>query len=127
MSSLNNGLDELDAQLAAFTALVVTRGAPAAAHAAASVILGGVEERVPERTGDVRNALEIVESQDTRRATAAVSVADSQKGGANWHAVLVELGTSRMQPHPYMRPAFEVTKEQAAAAAAAAMQNEINQ
>ncbi len=116
------GLEALDAQLAAIARQIAEQGAPAAAHAAARVLYQEVERTAPEDSGELKSALEIVQAQEPARSIAAVSVADSQKGGALWHAVLLEYGTSHMPPHPFMRPAFETAQRDAHAAAAAALQ-----
>lgn len=122
MSSPNDPLALLDAQLAAFAHQVVDEGAPAAAQAAAAVLLAEVQARAPEHSGELKAALQIVQASDGATAIAAVSVADSQKGGDNWHAVLQEYGTARMPARPFMRPAFDAAKDAAAQAAAQALQ-----
>lgn len=83
---------------------------------AARPMLKEAKRRVPKRSKGLWRSLRIgttLSSSQRRRArpgqyTGVIFVGASYPKGA--HAHLVEFGTYRASPHPFMRPAFESTK-----------------
>jgi HK97 gp10 family phage protein len=93
------------------------------ADAAGTVILQAVEARAPVASGALKASLDQLDSAGKHRASSAIQVEDSAKGGAEFYAVMLEYGTSKMAAKPFMRPAFEASKDAAEQAAIAAASN----
>lgn len=85
--------------------------------AGARKILQEARRRVPVRTGELKKSLEVKFVKAASQGTFGKIVYKVQaKRPQGSHANLVELGTTRAQPHPFLRPAFDVAKDQALAA-----------
>lgn len=100
------GLDHLDAAIAGVLASISGEALARATDAAAQPILQQALQRVPVRTGNTREHLQVVTHHDQHSATSTVEVANSQPGGEAHDAVFLEYGTSHMPAEPFMRPAF---------------------
>jgi HK97 gp10 family phage protein len=76
----------------------------------AKIIRDEAKDLAPVRTGTLRRAI-FAAPGDPRKsdALAGVSMKSVAKGGAP-HAMLVEYGTSKMAPRPYMRPAIAAAR-----------------
>jgi HK97 gp10 family phage protein len=89
-----------------------------AIRAAGETILKEVEMRTPVKTGLLKASLTSGYVRDnsggkSRRYKAAIGVPDSKRFGIMHYAVFLEYGTSKAQPHPFMRPAFDASKDMA--------------
>lgn len=93
------------------------------ADAAGAVILQAVEAHAPVKSGALKASLGQLDSTGKHRASSAIQVENSAKGGAEFYAVMLEYGTSKMAAKPFMRPAFEASKEAAEQAAIATATN----
>lgn len=91
------------------------------ALAGANIFLDEMKIRVPERTGNLAEHLIIAfvpeESVEGQLATYICTM-----GKLAWYGRLVENGTSKMAPKPFIRPAFEAMKQSAAEAVVAKIQ-----
>ena len=107
---------DLDAALASLAQALSGPALQQGTDAAAAVILAKAKTLVPVDSGAMRDHLEIVSRHSLHSATSAVQVADSAPGGTEHAAIFLEYGTLHMQARPFMRPAFESSQHQAAAA-----------
>lgn len=111
-----SGLSDLQRQLGALGLGLSGEHLQACTEAAAAPILREAQARVPVATGDLRGHLETQSQHSQSHASTTVQVAQSGRGGAAHEAVFLEYGTSHMPARPFMRPAFEAAKEEAAQA-----------
>lgn len=93
------------------------------ADAAGAVILQAVETHAPVKSGALKASLNQQDDTGKNRASLAIQVENSAKGGAEFYAVMLEYGTSKMAAQPFMRPAYEASKAAAEQAAIAAASN----
>ena len=86
----------------------------AAARMGAEAIQGRAKQRVPVETGALRDAIH-VEHPDT--GTYAVVAGDTDA----WYGMLVEHGTKRNPPHPFLVPALEESVDEIVSVAQTAL------
>jgi HK97 gp10 family phage protein len=104
------GAGKLTAQLGAITGKLMnerSRACLAACHVferRAKWYASGNAGGPQRQTGDLNNSIQ-------SRVTAAD---EAQVAPSVYYAAYVEYGTSRSRPHPYMRPAYESGKDEAA-------------
>lgn len=92
------------------------RGAKIAAlGAGADVVVNEADRLAPYRTGTLAGSIHWEES------TSGEIEVDVSTGPEAPYDIYQEFGTSRMAAHPYMRPAFENTKQEAADEVGAAL------
>ncbi len=112
---MGEDVDALDAALAAVSSALTGSGLQACTDAAAVPILKAVKERAPDRTGNLLNHIDTISTHAGSTATTSVQVDGSGPGGSAREAIFLEYGTSKMAAKPFMRPAFESSKQQALA------------
>ena len=112
-----------------------------ATRAGAEVLKEEVKNRAPERSGKLKKNVVVVTQKGRRRGeiTSGVHIrgvnpdtgnsdntmkADNPRNAFYWR--FVELGTSNMPAHPFVRPAFDTRQEEAAEAAIARMNSAID-
>lgn len=110
-------------------------------RAAAEVLKSAIVDRAPERTGKLKRNVVVVTMRGRRNAiTSGVHIrgvnpetgnsdnkmkASNRRNAFYWR--FVELGTSNMPAHPFVRPAFDTRQEEAARAAIARMNRAIDE
>ena len=110
-------------------------------RAAAEVLKEAIVDRAPERTGKLKRNVVVVTMRGRRNAiTSGVHIrgvnpetgnsdnkmkASNRRNAFYWR--FVELGTSNMPAHPFVRPAFDTRQEEAARAAIARMNRAIDE
>lgn len=109
-------------------------------RAGADVMKKAVIERAPEKTGKLKRNVVVVTMRGRRNAiTSGVHIrgvnpetgnsdnkmkASNRRNAYYWR--FVELGTSNMPAHPFVRPAFDTSQEQAAQVAIQVMNQAID-
>lgn len=92
-----------------------------ATRAAATVFRDEARARAPKRTGKLaRNIVAVSMRSNDGGAVAGIHVrsagkASNKNNAFYWH--FVELGTSKMPPVPFIRPAYDAKQDEAVAAA----------
>lgn len=122
-----SALLDISNDLAALSKAENNRVLRQATRAAAVVIRDEARARAPRRTGKLARNI-VVANGRTQNGDVVSGVNIRTKGKPSnpnnaFYWGFVELGTSRMAAHPFVRPAFDA-KEQAAADAAFAKANE---
>ena len=121
-----------------------------ALYAAAKVVRAEVKQATPVRTGLLRDSIAIFRDREPGRIAAnehyTVGIRKQRKKyrenyrngrlgrigksyttlGAAFYGKFVEFGTSKMAAHPFMRPAFEASKQAALTAFESAMRKEVS-
>lgn len=108
-----DGLDDLDQALATLVGALDGASLQACTDAAAQPVLQEALQRVPRRSGETAAHITTSGHHGAHSATTAIEVADSGPGGGVHKAVFLEYGTVNMPAEPYMRPAFEIRKNEA--------------
>lgn len=110
-------------------------------RAGAEVLKAAVIERAPEQTGKLKRNVVVVTMRGRRNAIASgvhirgvnpeTGNSDNKMKASNrrnaFYWRFVELGTSNMPAHPFVRPAYDTHQEQAAQAAIARMNRAIDE
>lgn len=120
-----------------------------ALYAAAKVVRAEVKQATPVRTGLLRDSIAIFRDREPGRIAAnehyTVGIRKQRKkyrenyrngrlgrigksystAGAAFYGKFVEFGTSKMAAHPFMRPAFEASKQAAVTAFENALRKEV--
>lgn len=116
------GLKELQEKLRALGPKVARNALRSAVNAGAQVVRKEVQARAPIDTGTLRRAIyikQIRELSNEFQQTFYIGVRRGKKYQKKkmdaWYAMMVEFGTSKMPAKPYIRPAFESKKVEAAA------------
>ena len=104
------GFDHLERAMRQLPFAIQARVQGAGCRAMARVVAETARSLVPEVTGALKASIRVRSVAERTRsgvrvAGAAAAVFAGGPGAA--HAHLVELGTVRAQPHPFLRPAFE--------------------
>ncbi len=110
-------------------------------RAAAEVLKAAIVERAPERTGKLKRNVVVVTMRGRRNAiTSGVHIrgvnpetgnsdntmkASNRRNAFYWR--FVELGTSNMPAHPFVRPAFDARQDEATRAVIARMNKAIDE
>ena len=110
-------------------------------RAAAEVLKTAIVERAPERTGKLKRNVVVVTMRGRRNAiTSGVHIrgvnpetgnsdntmkASNRRNAFYWR--FVELGTSNMPAHPFVRPAFDARQDEATRAVIARMNKAIDE
>lgn len=81
----------------------------AAVNKAATPMLKEVKEFVPYDTGNLERSL-VKRVRTEKTGVVAARIAPSRKAKGVRYAHIVELGSSKMAPRPYMRPGFQNSK-----------------
>jgi HK97 gp10 family phage protein len=112
-----DGFEELNKALRSVGAKAGGMALAKAALAGAEVIAAEAIERAPEDEGDLKAGIgtRLARSQEGR------AIAEAGTGRAEWHGKLVELGTSKAPPKPFLRPALEARAADAARAVEASL------
>lgn len=100
------GLQELQAKLARFAQTESEQIENKALTEAADFLRGKIEETTPYRTGALQEAIIAGEVNNGK-----IEVGPSQQGPA-FRAHFLEFGTRYMRAQPFMRPAFESSKNE---------------
>lgn len=113
-----------------------------ATRAGAEVLKAEVKNRAPERTGKLKKNVVVVTQKGRRRGEISSGVhirgrnmrtnnsdismkASDPRNAFYWR--FVELGTSNMPAHPFVRPAFDTRQEEATRVAMARMNQAIDE
>lgn len=100
LGDMVNGLQQVDAALR-------TSALQQATDAAAAVLISNILPNMPNKTGQLRQALRVSRiPAPAGRARATVEVANSKPGQANHEAIFVEYGTVKIPAKPFMRTGF---------------------
>ncbi len=106
-------LAEVDAALESATGRVGKRGS-AVIRRSALAIEAGAKARAPVDTGFLKGSITTSVSGDGR-----FGAMEAEIGPEASYAAFLELGTRKMSPRPYLRPAFDAEEPRFVAAAAA--------
>ena len=91
-----------------------------ALKAGGEIIAAKMIELAPERTGRLKGAIKVGNSRGGKRGrTITVGVHRRDFGAGDYYPAFVEYGHGGPRPappHPYIRPAYDMTKDQAWAA-----------
>ena len=110
LRELGNALKELDGR-------VQKRIARSATAAGARVIANDAKQRVPVDKGTVKKNLRTANLKPNQRGLQETAVGVRVKGKTDtsaFHWRFLEFGTAKMAPKPFLRPAFEAKKGEAA-------------
>ena len=78
-----------------------------AVRASAKPIIEEARRLVPVRTGNLRKSIGVTKRRD-KGSVVTFSVSPRKGGKYNgYYGYFLELGTKKMSPHPFLRPAFE--------------------
>lgn len=111
------GLRELGAALKELDSRVQKRIARSATAAGARVIANEAKARVPVDKGTVKKNIRTANLKPTQPGLQETAVGVRVKGktaDSAFHWRFLEFGTAKMSPKPFLRPAFEAKKEEAA-------------
>ncbi|NDL70509.1 HK97-gp10 family putative phage morphogenesis protein [Vreelandella alkaliphila] len=117
-----DGLESLEADLKMLTRAENDRVRRQGARAGAAVVRDEARRRAPKRTGKLAKNIVAVTARvsDQNRSSAGVRVRSQGKAADPKNAFywkFVELGTSKMPPAPFIRPAFDAVEQKAGDAA----------
>ena len=91
----------------------------------AKIIQAATKSIVPVKRGKLKRSLKVRVMPRNRKGTKALSVTTGIAGnifvGDEFYGGFLELGTVRIRPKPYLKPAFEATKGAALNAALASL------
>jgi len=118
-----DGLQELERKLIEMGPKLARNGLRAAVSAGARVVTAEAKVRVPVDSGTMRRAIyskQIREESGDSQQTFYVGVRhgkkEQKKNRDAYYFPFVEFGTEKMAARPFMRPAFESTKEKSVGA-----------
>jgi len=122
------GAKELERKLLSMEPKLARKSVMRALRAGARPILARAKALVPAPTGALKKSLKI-RALKKRRYSHGVMVATSEGWfkGDEFYGAFVEFGTSKMPPHPFMRPAFDAEKKNAEQIIAAELRKGIEQ
>lgn len=83
-----------------------------AAEVGAKVIADETRRQAPVKTGALRDSIQA----ETRRTQQGRAIVDVGYGRKQWYGRLVEQGSKHAEPQPFIRKAFEMSREDAARA-----------
>lgn len=109
MTQALNGMEELASQLEELAKKTDAEACREALDAGARIVTEAVRNRAPVRTGKLQDKGITYEVKDE-------TVAEIGWTKDGFYGRFHEYGTSKMAARPYMRPAFEASKEEACAA-----------
>lgn len=94
------------------------------ARAGAGVVRDEARRRAPKRSGKLSKNIVAVTAKVTEQSRATAGVRVRERGKASdpsnaFYWKFIELGTSKLPPAPFIRPAFDATEQQAGDAAIA--------
>lgn len=117
------GLKELEKKLLEMSPKLARNGLRAAVSAGARVVAAEAKKNVPVDSGTLKRAIytkqireESGNTQQTFYVGARFGKREQSKNRDAYYFPFVEFGTAKMAARPFMRPAFESTKDQAAEA-----------
>jgi len=107
------GLDKLLKSLHVLPERIQQNVLVGAIRAGTKPILTEAKAKVPKRTGNLKKSLGVIRVK-TRDKTKVIFTISPRKGGKNdgWYAHMVEFGTSKDRPQPFLRPAFELKADE---------------
>ena len=111
-----HGAEQLLASLRSFEPKLAKKVLRNAMREAARPILEEAKRLVPVDTGELRDSLVIRAAKRVRKGSVGV-VVQTERGffkGDTYYGAFVEFGTKNMAARPYLRPAFDSRKEEAA-------------
>ena len=102
------GMDQLLKSLKVLPDRIQKNVLVGAIRAGTKPMLTEAKNKVPQNTGNLKKSLGVIRAK-TRDKTKVIFTISPRKGGKNdgWYAHMVEFGTSKDRPQPFMRPAFE--------------------
>lgn len=116
-----DGLKELEQKLLQMSPKLAKNGLRAAVAAGSRVIANEAKKNVPVDTGVLRRAIfmkQIREESGNSKQTFYVGVrkgkGERKKNRDGWYFHMVEFGTKKMAARPFLRPAFESRRVEAA-------------
>lgn len=104
------GAAELEKVLAQLPRQMGVRALFSALRKAANIIRDEAKSRVPVLTGTLKDNIVTKKLPERRSNSATVIVGSNRKA---FHAHLIEFGTVKMTPRPFLRPAFDTKKHEA--------------
>ncbi|MBF0438308.1 MAG: HK97 gp10 family phage protein [Magnetococcales bacterium] len=121
------GLSELSNALRQMSVRLQANGVAAAIYAAAAIIRNQAKANAPVQTGTLKRAIYASKDRSKTTTTTKAMIVGVRKGkklrtvnsrGRNtsrdaYYADWVEFGTKKTPAQPFLRPAFESTKEEA--------------
>lgn len=117
-------LGGIEASLEKFSEKIKTTVIRAGSQAAAQVFYNEAKNRVPVKSGTLKNSIYQVFSEDNSDKTKATYHVSWNRSKAP-HGHLIEFGTSRAPAHPFLKPAYEAVKKDAYDAAIAKMKESL--
>ncbi len=101
------GLDELDKAIRKLPQNIQKRVLKGALRAGGRVIVKDAKQRVPVDSGTLKKSIVVVTGRSKEGALMFVTTKSSA-----FYSHLIEFGTSKMRPQPFLRPAFDNTQEE---------------
>jgi len=115
-----HGLKELERKLLEMSPKLAKNALRAAVAAGARVVAAEARKNVPVDSGTLRRSIytkqireESGDTQQTFYVGARQGKKEQAKNRDGWYFPFVEFGTEKMAARPFMRPAFESTKDAA--------------
>lgn len=118
------GLPELKRQFSALSDKMQRSALRSSLREASKPMLQEAQARVPVRTGHLKRSLGIASSG---RKTNVQALIGPRKKFRAFYAHIVELGSSKMRARPFLRPAFDASKDKVIKAFAGALGEKIDQ
>lgn len=104
-----HGLRELERDLRKLPRRVQGRAVRNAARAGGIIVRRRARELAPRRTGNLRRSIVVRSAREGNDIVVRIGLL-----ARAFYGFLLEFGTRRISPRPWMRPAFDQTKEAAA-------------
>ncbi len=104
-----HGLPELNRKLRGMGEKLGKRVMRNALKAGAQVVVREMKKRVPKKTGGLKKS---IGKRALRRRGGNFAIIIGPRWPEGAHGGLIELGTVKMRPRPFMRPAFAATHKQ---------------
>jgi HK97 gp10 family phage protein len=117
------GVDKVDRKLRKLGPAVQKKVVRAAMRKGMNLVTAEARKNAPVKTGALKKAIKTRGSSRPKKGVVRVEtrVGAGDFKGETFYAAMVEFGTSHAPPHPYMTPAYEAKKDEARAAAIAAI------
>lgn len=108
------GIKSIDQALAKLEPKVKKKMVKRAMRPAMKPILKAAKSNAPVDTGATKRAIKIRAAKRSRTTMGIdVRIGEGDYKGEQYYAAFVEYGTSKMEPKPFLRPAYDTGKDKA--------------